>query len=232
VSELERLERFDLVPVVELEAWAFSSRESPGYVPDPEAHCTAWGAYWFACLADAGITDLEPIALGSRHVVTDALGASASLRAILARLVPVEERTDPEAVGALSGGFALVANGRVVQEPMCCSDLVNNHDWRALIDYREPAWRMVWIGHPWLSARADGDDIVLSLPSEGAPPEPAWVLNRALIHPALARATARLEALVPHVAAALLDGEGNGRNARAVALKLCGLPWQHEWDDE
>lgn len=232
MAELERLERFDLVPVVELTAWTFSSRELPDVHPSPEAHRAAWGAYWFACLADADITDLEPICPGSRHVTTDALGASASLRTILARLVPVEERTDPEAVTPLYGGFALVANGRVVQEPMCCSDLANNRDWHELIDYREPAWRMVWIGHPWLSARADGDDIVLSLPSEGATPEPAWVLNRALLAPALARATARLEALVPHVTAALLDAEGNGGNARALALKLCGLPWEHEWDNE
>ncbi len=232
MAELERFERFDLVPVVELEAWAFSSRESPGYTPDADAHGAAWGAHWFACLADAGITDLEPIYPGSMHVTTGALGASAGLRAILSRLVPAEERADPDAFGALDGGFALVANGRVVQEPMCCSDLANNRDWHELIDYREPAWRMVWIGHPWLSARADGDDIVLSLPSEGATPEPAWVLNRALIAPALARATARLEALVPHVAAALLDAEGNGPNARALALKLCGLSWEHEWDYE
>lgn len=227
MADLERLHSIDLVPVVELEAWAFSVRSTPETNGPTAEHRAAWHDYWVACLADAGITDLAPIRYRSMHVRAAALAAHPALLAVLARLVPPEDRSEPDEVGPLGGGIALLGNGRLVQEPMCCSDLSHWRDWRAVAGYRGTDWRMLWIGHPWLSARGTGDDLELSRPHEGGPAEPAWVLNRDHIPQAVTQAVAELEQLAERVAAEL-----GGRHARALSRRLCGLPPVDDPDED
>jgi hypothetical protein len=42
--------------------------------------------------------------------------------------------------------------------------------WKEAIAYRQPDWKMLWIGHPWLSVRFDRERLLLSEPHESDSP--------------------------------------------------------------
>ena len=222
MNGLERVTELELVPVVEVRAWAFSDRELP-QGPSRD-HREEWARYWVDCLADAGVFGLSPVEPGSMHVATRAFSNPITLGRVLRRLVEAGDLSDPEAAGPLYGGFAMLSNGAVLSEPSCCGDLGDWTDWRAVANYRDPAWTMIWIGHPWLSARAEGDDLILSGPHESDTPEPRWIIERNLIAPAVDAALVELESFAGCIANALLDAAGNGTHTVAIARALAGLP--------
>lgn len=152
MSGLILLRDLQLIPVLELEPWQFSIHERPlpsgSAIEMPEA----WGRYWHACLADSGITGLIPLYPGSRHVLVRELDGEETLLKILRTLLREEGSTeapaDDEDVPALDGGLALFSQGELLVEPTCCSDLGNLSEWRSAAAYRDPEWRILWIGHP------------------------------------------------------------------------------------
>lgn len=226
MADLERVTRLELVPVVEVPAWAFSERPMPeGPSRD---HRDAWARYWLECLADAGVIGLLPIERGSMHVATSEFTDPVQIGQVLRRLVGPETLTDPEAASALYGGIAVESGDHVLTEPHCCGDLADWTEWRSVVTHREAAWKIVWTGHPWLSARGEGDDLILSSPHESDAPEPRWVLDRGLIPPAVDAAVAELESFASRIAAALLDADGNGSHAVRIARILAGLPTEDE----
>lgn len=221
MADLERLTDLELVPVVEVTAWSFSERPMPE--GPSRAHPDAWLRYWLDCLADAGVTGLSPIKPGSMNVAVGQFTNLGNLARILDRIVGSEALVAPDGPGALSGGFAVVTGGRVLIEPNCCCDLANWKDWQRAADCRETQWEMLWIGHPWLSVRSVGDDLILSKPHESSEPVPAWIFDRNLIAPALATARSELECFAQRLAQSLLAA-GNVPDAVGVARTLAGLP--------
>lgn len=220
--ELERITELELVPVVELPSWTFSDRPSPE--GPSRNHHEAWSRHWLDCLADAGITGLHPIEPGSMHVATRDLSDFAKLAQVLQRLVEAEALASPDDQAALSGGFAVVSAGRVLVEPNCCGDLKDWHEWQSAASYRDPTWRILWIGHPWLSARAEGDDLILSQPHESNEPVAKWIVTRGLIAPVLERVMAELEVFSQRVALSLLLVGLDDGHAVRIARTLVGLP--------
>jgi hypothetical protein len=221
VADLERLTDLELVPVVEVRAWAFSERVTPQ--GPSRSHREMWHRYWLDCLADAGITGLQPIEPGSMHVAASTFADPGKLRQVLQRLLEPEALTDPEAASSLDGGVALVSDGRILTVPNCCSDLDDWTEWQPVAN-DDANWRILWIGHPWLSIRAEGSDLVLSKPHESDAPEPRWVFERELVAPAVEAAVAELESFANYLATALLDSAGNGPHANRIARTLAGLP--------
>jgi hypothetical protein len=119
------------------------------------------------------------------------------------------------------GGLALCEGGHVLVEPSCCVDLGNLSDWRQPAAYRGEAWQMLWVGHPWLSVRSDGDGLVLSGPHESSDPVARWLVGPAELARAVALAQAELEGLAARLRPALPTVDGG---AAAVARRLAGLP--------
>ena len=138
-----------LGPVVELEPTRFGDVPFPSNSPWTAEQSAA---YWTACLRLGGI-DLVPIQLGSWHVSLDAIVASKHLEQILGVLLGDGVPSDVDEIGPLSGGFALVDQGEVLIEPTCCGDLSNLESWRTAARQRAESAEMIWIGHPWLSAK-------------------------------------------------------------------------------
>jgi hypothetical protein len=148
----ELLDSLTLSPVVEFEPAKYAREERPypnvSAIEDP----IGWQAYWLACLADAGITDLVPIRPGSWLVSTARLESVPTLRRLLeaapaaCRLAAeglteaLEGRPLAEWVGPLDGGYVVSSGGLTLAEPACCGDLGNLADWRAGLEDESDDW--------------------------------------------------------------------------------------------
>ncbi|MBX9584293.1 MAG: DUF3039 domain-containing protein [Gemmataceae bacterium] len=215
MAEPERLTELEFDPVIEL----LPSRLSPGraYPQGPEGDDPgAPTRYAAACMADAGVTGIDP---GVGNVPTRLLTDPAVLGRIVRALCGEDWPPPTESVSALTGGVEAVGRGDTLFGPGCCADLADWVQWRDAAAATGDDWRMVWIGHPWVSARAAGGDLIVSGPHESDPPEPRWVVNRGLVAAAADRARAELEAFADRLAAALRDVPG----AEAVGRLLAGL---------
>jgi hypothetical protein len=225
---LTSLEAVVLVPAVELEPFAFaaSDRTHPaGTGPDsPEE----WSRYWFDSLADSGLVGLNPLRPRSWHVpvaaFTNPVVLGRYLDAVIRRWDGPEALTDPDARPVLNGGLALCSGGEVLVEPSCCGDLANQSEWRDAAAYRQAEWKMVWVGHPWVSVRFDADRLVFSEPHESdAPnaPNARWSVRPEELGRAVAAAYAELEVFARHLRSNLADM--GVADANTVAKKLAGL---------
>jgi hypothetical protein len=143
---------------------------------------------------------------------------------VLFREGGVEALSDPDASPVLSGGLALRRpdSGEVLVEPGCCSDLGDLADWRAAARHREAEWRMVWIGHPWVSVRYRQPWLVLSQAHESAEPEERWAFRPDHLERALAVAAAELESFAGRLAA-VLPLLGYPGEPLSLARRLAGL---------
>ena len=193
MSDLVEIGSVELIPVVEVSAFRFSTREralperSVVEMPD------AWHRFWLASLADAGITDLEPVYSGSPYVTVRVLGASDALGKVLTGFIRerggIEALGKPRSAPVLDGGLILrSADGSILVEPGCCSDMGDLSSWRAAADHRRYEWEMVWVGHPWVSVRYDAPWLQLSEPHEMDNPVGRWALSPAILKQAIADA--------------------------------------------
>lgn len=226
MNDLTLLREVELIPVLELEPWVFSTVERPrpsgSVLETPEG----WARYWLDSLADSGITGLTPLRPGSWHVPAHQLGDPETLEKILrihTRDVDgIEAPIDAEEIPTLSGGLALLSKGEVLIEPTCCSDLGNLSEWRNAAGYRQPEWRMLWIGHPWLSARYDGRLLVISEPHESDTPSGRWAVDAGVLDRAVDAAEVELERFSRRLERVLMS-LGSGDQAGRLARRLAGL---------
>lgn len=106
-------------------------------------------------------------------------------------------------------------------EPTCCGDLGNLSEWREAAAYRQSAWKMLWIGHPWISVRFGEGRLVFSEPHESDAPAARWAVNPGELGRAVAAAEAELEDFARRLEP-VLDAMGVAE-ARRTARSLAGL---------
>jgi hypothetical protein len=211
---------WSLRPVIELEPGSFGHCDAP---PGPwtEEQC---GLYWRTCLEQSGITGLESIAPRSWHVFADHLRDPALLRKVL--LVHFGEDgipADPEEMSALSGGFALLHEAEVITLPGCCGDLGDLANWAQAVQQESVEPAMLWIGHPWLSVRRDGDVLWLQQEHDYPRPEPSRSvqIGTTALGEAIDRARSELDALFERLLF-VLGSLVPRSTARLVAGRLVG----------
>lgn len=94
-------------------------------------------------------------------------------------------------------------------------------EWRDAASYRQPDWKMVWIGHPWISVRFEAGWLVFSEPHESESPVGRWAVNPEEFGRAVAVAEDELEdfarRLVP-VLEAMGVAEAGGHARRLAGL--------------
>ncbi len=224
---LTLLRDVQLIPVLELEPWGFSTSDRPSPSGSGLEMPEAWGRYWLDCLADSGIIVLSPLRPASWHVPVHEIGDPETLEKIVRSHVRdaggIEAPTEADEIPILSGGLALLSKGEVVIEPTCCADLGNLSEWRAAAGYRKSEWRMLWIGHPWLSVRYEGRSLVISEPHESDTPSGRWTVDAGVLDRAVVAAEVELERLYRRLERALMS-LGAADRAGRLARRLAGLP--------
>jgi hypothetical protein len=226
MTDLTFLGDLELVPVLELEPYLFATRENarpqgPARDLPENSH-----RYWIESLADSEITGLTPLWPSSWHVPTRDLTDPSALQNILAVFLKewggIACLDDPESRPIFNGGLALLGGGEVLVYPTCCSDLGNLSAWRDTAVYRGDDWTMLWIGHPWLSARFVGERLILSGPHESHEPVGQWSVRPEVLGRAIDAAESELGSFALRVEEAFA-GLGVGPKAGEFARYLVGL---------
>ncbi len=201
------------------------TRESP---PDTGPYVAEeWRRYWADSLAEFGITGLKPISPNSWRVATTEFKNDLVLQKVISRIIShfggIESLVDPDNDPVFDGGLALVdLLGNVLVEPQCCADLENLTDWHEAADYRGERWQMLWVGHPWLSVRFDGERLILSDLHESEKPVVRWSINVNELQQALLDVERELRRFAGEIALILLRHGFHG-NSQSMAEKLVGL---------
>jgi hypothetical protein len=143
------------------------------------------------------------------------------LRVILADRGGPEIFTDPDDKPVLDGGMALLAGEEVIVRPTCCSDLSNLADWYEAAAHREAAWKMLWIGHPWLSVRYDAPWLVASDLHESNSPTARWAVDPDDLQRAALAAEQELGAFATRLCGVL--DRMSVRDAERNARRMVGL---------
>jgi hypothetical protein len=227
MSTIVVLDGIELIPVLEMEPFKFAkqTRELPSgtsrEVPDE------WFHYWSDSLADSGITDLHPLCRGSWHVPTANFDGSGNLQRFLDKTFQdwggIDSLSDPDCEPVLNGGLALrCSSSDVLIEPGCCADLGDACNWKEPAGYRGAEWKMLWIGHPWLSFRYREPWLVLSERHESNDPVERWAVSPDELNRALDNAMIGLERFAGELAR-LLPLLGHRGDPVKMAHKLAGL---------
>lgn len=147
-------EPIELRPVIEVAPYDWSDQKSPESRSPGERL-----AYFRACMADAGIEGIDPIAAHSNFVEADRVMENELIVRLIREQMSgsgfpgfpsqsgLKETGDPDCVGMLSGGFVLCGGSEVLLGPQCCCDFSNLEDWRKCVN-EQPDQGTVWIGHP------------------------------------------------------------------------------------
>ena len=119
-------------------------------------------------------------------------------------------------------GFALISDGSVIVEPMCCSDLGNLADWREAASCRATDWQMLWIGHPWVSVRFDEGLLIIRDLHEGGAPISKYAVLPDDLQKAIGLSETELEDFSRRLRAAVAPIVG-AEMAPALARRMAGL---------
>ena len=212
-----------LRPVIELEPASFGSCERPSTgtsSAEDKEH-----AYWRACLAQAGITDLQPISPGAWFVYPDQIGDPATLATIL-RVhfgddgIPadIEEEASP-----LAGGLVLLHDDLQIFTPGCCGDMGDVAEWLKATAHESPEPEMLWIGHPWLQVWRENDLLCIREADECPPPRshPTHRISPLALRQAVALANQEIDSVVERLLFAL-RGMADPEVVRPLADRLVG----------
>lgn len=71
-----------------------------------------------------------------------------------------ENRT--EMIGSFSGGLVIIDHAGNVINHQCCACISDYKNWKEILEYPSKDWKQVWIGHPWIYVRINGDKIEFS----------------------------------------------------------------------
>lgn len=177
-----------LIPVIEMPPTNYGRPDR--VMPAAGSPREAWDRWWLDSLADSGIAGLRPMRPGSWHVPMEQLTREHTLTQLLhvhlrpqlfqedeantSDTLPSEmTNIDPEECLPFSGGYALCIGEQVMITPRCCGDLGDIAQWRFAAGYREAAVATMWIGHPGLEIRLDGDLLVFAEEEKDHAPE--WI---------------------------------------------------------
>lgn len=194
-----------------------------------------WPSYWGRALDALGLAPLWP---GSWFVPVERIHEYSLLDRIVRREIEGsgivgfpddagDTDEDEERLIALTGGFALVAEGEVLLEPGCCGGLQDLDVWRNALSQVREDWATLSIGHATTSIRLETDTVVIRDVAESFP-HPSTVIRvlRSAFEAAVPEAEAVLaafeERLVPVVAELLGDRNRGLRVAKILSGTLYG----------
>ncbi len=142
---------------IELSPYSYSKEEYQYPNKSSKELPKEWTEYWYKCLADSGIKNLQPIKTGSFFVDLDtiddeelAIIVKKEIEKISEDLSEEELSNLEESVHCIEGGIVIIDENNVIIEPRCCTDLGDLSGWEDIFSKEENNWEQLWIGHPWI----------------------------------------------------------------------------------
>lgn len=134
---------------------------------------------------------LVPLFEGSMQIPLGQVSDPTFIKKILKSSMAMDEARESDLEGMkklLGGGLALYDDQDLKVWPQCCGELSDIEGWRKAATQATTEWKMLWIGHPWISYRQEGEWLLLSDYHEDAPPSTRWKVNPAALFEAVENA--------------------------------------------
>lgn len=137
-----------LLNTIEIEPWDYAKNEYESPSVSKVENPKAWSDFWYKCISDSNLQNLQPIELGSYLVDINKIGEP-ELKTIIEKEIKGVDLSDfQEYVGQIIGGIVVLENEKIVLEPTCCGDISDIHNWEEIGNAELNKWTQLWIGHP------------------------------------------------------------------------------------
>ena len=154
--------RMKLLNTIEIEPWDYAKNEYESPSVSKAENPKGWSDFWYKCISDSNLQNLQPIELGSYLVDINKIGES-ELKTILKKELKDIDLSDfEEYVGQIVGGIVIVENDKIILEPTCCGDISDIQNWEEIEKSELDKWTQLWIGHPWVFYKKTNNHIALS----------------------------------------------------------------------
>jgi len=130
--------------------------------------------YWKKILSKNGLPNLEPMKKGWEYVKISEIDDESLETLVKLNLVDISEyRCSVEGSGdeveikeegisptSFEGGVVVTSQGKMVISPQCCYSLQDYKEWTGIKPNNN--FQLIWIGHPWMYYKVDGDSILFT----------------------------------------------------------------------
>ena len=154
--------RMKLLNTIEIEPWDYTENEYESPSVSKVENPKAWSDFWYKCISDSNLQNLQPIELGSYLVDINKIGESELKTIIKKELKNVDLSDFQEYVGQIIGGIVVLENEKIILEPTCCGDISNIQNWEQVGNAELNKWTQLWIGHPWIFYKRTDNYIAIS----------------------------------------------------------------------
>lgn len=168
---------FRLVPAIEFEPSLFAIKQRDSPLKSWDKLSEEWLIYWQECLSDRGILNFKAIGNSWLVALRDLFDKKNILNIFLNLLF--QERfysddddeneiflKDLESYFCLAGEYVVFKDEIPIIYPQCCWDLSDLSEWEKAAKSNTDEWKSLWIGHPWLLYKSDGEKLIIRETSE------------------------------------------------------------------
>ncbi|MFK7905965.1 MAG: hypothetical protein AB8B69_12605 [Chitinophagales bacterium] len=143
--------------------------EDRNYSPERKYH------YWKQVLTKNGLPNLEPMEKGFEYIKISDIDDESLETLVKLNLVDISEyRCSTEDLEAemeeaeseditprcFDGGVVVTSQGKMVITPQCCYSLQDYKEWTRIKQSKN--FELIWIGHPWMYYKTQGNDILFT----------------------------------------------------------------------
>lgn len=154
--------RMKLLNTIEIEPWDYAKNEYESPSVSKAENPKGWSDFWYKCISDSNLQDLQPIELGSYLVDINKIGEPELKTIIEKELKDVDLSDYQEYVGQIIGGIVVLENEKIILEPTCCGDISDIQNWEEIGNAELNKWIQLWIGHPWIFYKRTDNYIAVS----------------------------------------------------------------------
>ena len=168
---MQHISSFEIYPVIEINALDFTDKEYDMPNGSRYEYPNEWDARWIKSLADGGIRNVKSLQRGYNIAVLNQIDDH-DLEIIIDRRLKgnvsddeeeTEEDTDDEnSIYAFNGGVAICAEGIILISPQCCTGIYDYRNWIDALDGDTMEWETIWVGHPWVFGRNNGENLEMT----------------------------------------------------------------------
>ena len=105
-----------LLNTIEIEPWDYTENEYESPSVSKVENPKAWSDFWYKCISDSNLQNLQPIELGSYLVDINKIGESELKTIIKKELKNVDLSDFQEYVGQIIGGIVVLENEKIEDE--------------------------------------------------------------------------------------------------------------------
>ncbi|MGB1242325.1 MAG: hypothetical protein ACPG49_07380 [Chitinophagales bacterium] len=131
--------------------------------------------YWKKILSSNGLPNLEPMEKGFEYVKVSEIDDESLETLVKLNLVDISEyrcsvedleeetgETESEGISPTSfgGGVVMTSQDKMVITPQCCYSLQDYKEWTRIKPNN--GFQLIWIGHPWMYYKTQGDNILFT----------------------------------------------------------------------